>query len=120
MDYPNTSSSPQARLNIYSSMRATPPTSTDKLSLDPEPSKPYKTTAKKHTDSDEQSKEPDPQANDLLINPVREELRNKLLKELHKDPNEAKQRLGKELLALLEIDDNVRRLREGFQHKKAD
>ena len=88
MDHPST---PNSLQDIYSSMIAIPPT--DRLSLDPEPSKPHKTTAKKHTDSDEHSKEPDPQ-----------------------DPNEAKQRLRNELLALLEPDDNVKRLKDSQTH----
>ena len=112
MDYPST---PNSLQDIYSSMIAIPPT--DRLSLEPEPSKPHKTTAKKYTDSDEQSnKEPDPQAKDLLINLEREELKSKLIKELHKDSNEIRHRLGKEVLVMLEDNDNVRIFKEGQWH----
>ena len=117
MDYPNTSSSSQERLNNYSPMRATPTTSTDKFSLDPELNKPHKIIPKKSTESDEQSdEEPEPQAKDLLIDLEREELKSKLIKELHKDSNEIRQRLGKEVLVMLEDNDNVRRFKEGQWH----
>ena len=77
-------------------MRATPTTSTDKFSLDPELNKPHKIIPKKSTESDEQSdEEPEPQAKDLLIDLEREEFKSKLIKELYKDSNEIRQRLGK-------------------------
>ena len=88
MDYPST---PNSLQDIYSLMIAIPPT--DKLSLEPEPNKPHKTTTKKHTDSDEHSKELDPQG-----------------------PNEAKQRLRYELLALVEPDDKMKRLKDSQTH----